>query len=375
MKDQPGKLDVCSARPGLFPPLALVVAALAASPTLADETAWPRTVTDVNGHRVTLDAPSERSAPLPPPLGTFGVAISGGIERVVTVHPWSQSVMQAGALHDYFPEVADIPTGAIGAGFMPNVEELLVADPDMVFQVGFVGDDVLEPIAAVGLPFLTINVTPNDDARDWIPMMGQIYGEEQRARAILDWRDMVQAQIAEALAELAPEDRPTVAHLAAYGEQLRVVGGTHFRSWQIGMAGGVNVAADIDYGSQWISPEQLLVWDPEIILLHAFQADLVPRMLYDDPLLQDLTAVRERRVYAFPVGGDRWEAPVAESPLGWMWLSELLHPDIFDWNLRAEIAAAHELLYGQVPSEDAYARMLRVSANSGSEGYDRYLDH
>lgn len=362
-------------RPSPFRSFAIAIAALAASSAVADEGAWPRTVTDVNGYRVTLDAPSERSAPLPPPLGTFAVAISGGTERVVTAHPWSQSVMENGALHDYFPKVDEIPTGAIGAGFMPNVEELLAADPDMVFQVGFVGDDVLEPIAAVGLPFLTIDVTPNDDARDWIPMMGQIYGEEERAQAILDWRDAVQAQITGALEGLAPEDRPTVAHLSAYGEQLRIVGGTHFRSWQIEMAGGVNVAADIDHGSQWIGPEQLLVWDPDIILLNAFQGDLVPRMLYDDPLLQDLTAVREHRVYAFPVGGDRWEAPVAESPLGWMWLSELLHPEIFDWNLRAEIAAAHELLYGHTPSEDAFARMLRVSANNESQDYDRYLDH
>nr|WP_163502169.1 ABC transporter substrate-binding protein [Halomonas socia] len=321
-----------------------------------------------------LDAPAQRSAPLPPPLGTFAVAISGGTERVVTVHPWSQAVMQAGALHDYFPGVTDIPTGAIDAGFMPNIEELLASAPDLVFQVGFLGEDVLQPIAAAGLPFLTIDVTPNDDARDWIAMLGEVYGEEAHAKAILEWRDAVQAQIVEALAELTTEDRPTVAHVSGYGEQLRVVGGTHYRSWQIEMAGGMNVASDIAHHSQAIGPEQLLVWDPDIILLHAFQADLVPQMLYDDPLLQDLTAVRERRVYAFPVGGDRWEAPVAESPLGWMWLSELLHPEIFAWDLRAEISAAHELLYGHTPSEGAYARMLRVSANEGSEGHDRYRD-
>ncbi|MEM7721102.1 MAG: ABC transporter substrate-binding protein [Pseudomonadota bacterium] len=355
--------------------LGLMLLLLLPRPAMAED-GWPRTITDVNGYSVTLNAPSQRSAPLPPPLGTFGVAIPGAAERVVTVHPWSQTVMMQGTLYDYFPEVADIPTGAIGAGFVPNIEELLATDPDVVFQVGFMGQDVLDPIAAVGLPYLTINVTPRDDARDWIPMMGQVYGEEARAQAILDSRDAVQAQITEALADLPEADRPSVAHISAYGEQLRVVGGTHFRSWQIEMTGGVNVGADIEHRSQQINPEQLLAWDPDIILLHAFRGDEVtPQMIFDDPLLQDLSAVQTRQVYAFPVGGDRWEAPVAESPLGWMWLSELLHPEIFDWNIEAEIAAAHELLYGQTPRPEAYAQMLRVHLNEGSAGYDRYLDH
>ena len=353
----------------LLPFIALTVSNL----SLADN--WPRTITDANGYSVKLAAPSQRSAPLPPPLGTFAVAISGGIDRIATVHPWSQSVMEEGSLNNYFPGIAKLSTGAIDAGFMPNVEELLAVDPDVVFQVGFMGDDVLKPITAVGLPLLTINVTAQDDARDWIHMMGQVYGEETRAQQILDWRDTVQAEITEALKGLPLDKRPRVAHLSAYGEQLRIVGGKHFRSWQIEMTGGENVAAEIDSSSQWINHEQLLVWDPDIILLNAFQADLVPQMLYDDPLLQDLTAVRERRVYAFPVGGDRWEAPVAESPLGWMWLSELMHPEIFDWDLQKEISTAHQLLYHHMPSQDAFPRILRVEANKGSKGYDRYLDH
>ena len=104
---------------------------------------WPRTITDVNGYSVTLAGPSVRSAPLPPPLGTFAVAISGGIERIATVHPFSKSVMKAGSLNHYFPGVANLSTAAIDSGFIPNVEELLVVNPDLVFQVGFVGEEML----------------------------------------------------------------------------------------------------------------------------------------------------------------------------------------------------------------------------------------
>ena len=330
------------------------------------------TVTDVNGFSVTLTEPSQRSAPLPPPLGTFAIAIPGDADHLVTAHPWSKAVMMLGSLAGYFPSLADLPTGAVGGGFAPNIEELLATDPDLVFQVGFIGDDVLAPIIAAGLPVLTINVTANDDAMDWIPMMGAAYGVEDRADWILSWRKETLASITQTLAGLGDEDRPTVAHLARYGDALRVVGGGHFRSWQIEAMGGVNVASEVPQRSAEISAEQLIAWDPEIILLNAFQPDLMPQMVYDDPVLQSLAAVRERRVYAFPVGGDRWEAPVAESPLGWMWLSELLHPDRFRWDYTAEITAAHEMLYGQTPPPNAIGRMLKLDANQGSTGYERF---
>lgn len=330
------------------------------------------TVTDVNGFSVTLTEPSQRSAPLPPPLGTFAIAIPGDADHLVTAHPWSKSVMMQGSLAGYFPSLAELPTGAVGGGFVPNIEELLATDPDLVFQVGFIGDDVLAPIIAAGLPVLTINVTANDDAMDWIPMMGAAYGVEDRADRILSWRQETLASITRILADLSDEDRPTVAHLARYGDALRVVGGGHFRSWQIEAMGGVNVASDVRQRSAEISAEQLIAWDPEILLLNAFQPDLTPQMVYNDPVLQSLRAVRERRVYAFPVGGDRWEAPVAESPLGWMWLSELLHPDRFRWDDTAEITAAHEMLYGQAPSPGAIGQILKLDANQGSTGYERF---
>ncbi|WP_375568835.1 ABC transporter substrate-binding protein [Ahrensia marina] len=350
----------------------VLAAAALAGATLGKADDAPVTITDVNGNTVTLAAPSVRSAPLPPPLGTFAIAIPGDADHLVAAHPWSKAVMMQGSLSGYFPNLVDLPTGAIGGGFVPNIEELLATDPDLVFQVGFMGEDVLAPIMATGLPVLTINVTANDDAVDWIPMMGAAYGVEDRAQTILSWRQNTLASITETLADLPDEGRPTVAHLARYGDALRVVGGGHFRSWQIEAMGGVNVAAEVPQRSAEISAEQLIVWDPDVILLNAFQPELTPQMVYDNPVLQSLTAVRERQIYAFPVGGDRWEAPVAESPLGWMWLSELLHPDRFQWDYTAEITSAHQLLYGHAPEAGDIARMLRIDANQNSAGYERF---
>ncbi len=353
---------------------AVACASLLAAPVAAED-GWPREITDVNGYSVTLDAPAQRTAVLPPPLGTFAVSLAEGPERIMSVHPWTRAIYDLGILPEYYPEIRDIPARGIGQGFAPNIEELLELNPDMIFYVGFVGEDKIRILEESGLPFLTINVNAADDAHDWIPMMGAVYGSDEKAARMLEWRKEVEAGIREKLAGLADADRPKVAHINSYGEQLRVVGAKHFRSWQIELAGGVNVASDVAQYSAQINAEQLFEWDPDIILLHTFDPDLTPQKLFDDPVLNGLRAVREGRVYGFPIGADRWEAPVAESPLAWMWLAELFHPELFDWDFPAEIRSAHEFLFGHTPGDGAAAVMLRAKDNAESAGYDRFLDH
>ena len=169
---------------------------------------------------------------------------------------------------------------------------------------------------------------------------------------------------------LRPDQRPGVLYLARYAPQLRASGaGTSFDD-DIRLAGGRNVAAAIGNG-QTINIEQLMAWAPDVILLNNFEPGLTPAMLYQDPLFADIPAVRNHRVYKIPAGGYLWDPPSQESPLYWQWLSQLLHPDRFDWPLRDHIAQAYTRLYGHVPDAADIDTVLHVRQNQGATGYDR----
>ena len=71
--------------------------------------------------------------------------------------------------------------------------------------------------------------------------------------------------------------------------------------------------------------EQVLRWDPEVILLGNFDPAM-PQDIYSDPVWQNISAVRSRRVYKVPLGGYRWDPPGQESPLMWHWLSDIAFP-------------------------------------------------
>jgi len=118
--------------------------------------------------------------------------------------------------------------------------------------------------------------------------------------------------------------------------------------------------------------EQIFKYNPEVIILNSFESDLGPRDLCDDPLWAEVSAIRNKRVYRVPIGVYYWDTPNHESPLWWMWLSELLHPEIFSWDLREEIHNAYGLIYGRTPDDEQIDKILHVSQNGGSAHYARF---
>lgn len=122
-----------------------------------------------------------------------------------------------------------------------------------------------------------------------------------------------------------------------------------------------------------VSEEQIIAWDPQIILLNGFESELTPQDIYGNPKLADVSAVRDHRVYKIPLGGYRWDPPNQESPLMWKWLAMLFHPERFGWDLRNEIKENYLWIYGKVPTEEQIDGILRKTMNSEAAGYDRFL--
>ena len=80
--------------------------------------------------------------------------------------------------------------------------------------------------------------------------------------------------------------------------------------------------------------------------------------------------IPNRRVYKMPLGGYRWDPPNQESPLTWLWLSMVLHPDKFDWDMADRINKSYEFIYGQSVDSDDVANILRMDMNADAANYD-----
>lgn len=354
-----------AARPALRCAAAALVTGAMAAPAA---TAEPLTLTDQSGRTVALDGPAERIATIPIPAASMLVAVDGGTNRLAAMHPLSKTALLEGVLGEFFPEARDIPSEIVGQGFMPNVEELLAVSPDLVFQWAHQGDDIVEPLINAGLPVATFHYGTEDLTRGWLEIMAAATGEPERAGRFIDWRERTLGEIEAATSGLADADRPRVLYFLRYLSDLRIAGSGTYNDYYIGLAGGINPASG-EEGWRTVNPEQVIAWDPEVILLNGFEEELSPQDVYDNPLYAGLTAVQDRRVYKVPLGGYRWDPPNQESPLMWLWLTELLHPERMDRPLRREIADAYEWIYGTRPSEAQIDAILRLPMNGDAAHY------
>ena len=123
----------------------------------------------------------------------------------------------------------------------------------------------------------------------------------------------------------------------------------------IDIAGGINVAKDLPVGtSGWggidVSKEQIIEWNPDVILVHAGTKEddgkhgSIDGILHD-PALQSVNAVKNKRVYGTKGWDTGWDP--ATGLCECYYLAKLFYPDLFtDLNVEKECNEILKEFYG-----------------------------
>ena len=152
--------------------------------------------------------------------------------------------------------------------------------------------------------------------------------------------------------KLAGAETPTV-YLAGNSSLLSTAGDAMYQSDMIRLAGGVNAAAGIT-DTYWaeISYEQLLIWNPDYIVL-ASDADYTVEDVLADPNLTDCAAVTKGQVCQLPGKAEAWDSPVPSGILGAVWLAGVLHPEaVTEEEVADVIDDYYETFYDFIYSEN-----------------------
>ncbi len=348
--------------------LAALCLGLMAMPATAEEIV----VTDHEKRTVTLSEPAERVVTIPMPMASSVISLDGSAEKLVGLNPLSLTAIREGILGKIFPDALSISDAVTGTDFMPNVEALAAVDPDLVIQWGGRGPEIVDPITNAGLNTLLIKYGTEELTREYMTMVANAIDRPERIAELVAWRDAVQAEIEAKVAGISEDERPSVLYLGRSLSDITASGSEgNYNAWYISLAGGRNAAEELS-GSISINREQIAQWDPDVILLNSFEPQLDVSWVYDDPILSLTKAAQERRVYKMPLGGYRWDPPNQESPLTWMWLAELLHPDVFDYDLRAEMKTAYATLYNYEPTDEDIDGILWMAQQGDASGYDQF---
>lgn len=301
----------CAAAP---PPASEASPPEASVPTAPSQPAVPASVVDHLGRTVAIPQTSERIV-----SGyyiTTSLLIALGLEdRVAGVEAKADSrpVYALAA-----PEFLELPN--VGTAKEFDLEGCLALEPDLVILPVKLKDSV-KTLEEMGVTVLAVN--PEDDTllRETIEMVAAATKTAERAGALLDELDRRADAL---LLKRAVHSALPGVYFGGNSSLLSTAGSKMYQNSLISLAGGVNVAAEIE-DAYWatISYEQLLAYDPDVIVL-APGAVYTKEEVLSDPKLAGLSAVRTGRIHRMPDAFEAWDSPVPSSILGAEWLYSLL---------------------------------------------------
>ncbi|NUS91592.1 MAG: ABC transporter substrate-binding protein [Nocardia sp.] len=326
-------------------------------------------IVDQRGETVALDGPAAKVAFTVMPAPSIFAAVDRSYDRIVGINQSTLVANKGGMFATMFPESAESAVVA-GNDFVPNVETLLQLDPDVVVQWGDRGPDVTAPIEAAGFPVVGLKYGTQDDLEQWITLFAQIAGKPERGQQLVDWQRTEQTEMRDRVAA-QPGPRPKAMILSRAGDTYSTTSPKGYDGFQFDLVGADLVTKGFVSDAGQVSPEQILAWNPEVIMLSGFDAS-TPADIYADPRLASVSAVQNKRVYKTPLGGYRWQVPSAESPLMWQWMHQILYPGAPDGKFRAEIRAAFDDLFAYRISDEEIDQVLRFDLNKDAADYDQF---
>lgn len=233
----------------------MLVASCNHSGNQANKQSGNDTVTDDYGRTIVVPAEPQRVVSLSPAVTEIIYAL--GAEDVLVGRT---------DFCEYPPEAADIPS--IGGISNLNIEKILSLDPDLVISGSMVGKKVTDQMDQMGVPMVCVIEKPRFEALyDNITAIGRLVGKEREADSLNAlMHQSVNALDTNTIEQSNNQALPKVYYVVGFGAGGNfTAGGNTFINDIIRMAGGRNIAEDIDGWSY--SLEALVKEDPDYIIV------------------------------------------------------------------------------------------------------------
>ncbi len=322
-------------------PLSLVGLLLLVLPLQARE------IVDMVGRRVNVPDTITRVVAVTPP-GTYLVyAIDPLLLAGLNFSLWDSERKYTVPAYQHLPVIG----GMMGQGKTLNREILFKVKPDIILFWAWKDDAMnnkfLGSLAALPFPVVAVRMDSIFDYPAALAFAGNLLGRQKRGEELKNYA-LETVDAAHKIASAIPESAKVRVYYAEGTDGLSTDRAQSIHTELIPLAGGINVhqGAELDhYGMEKISMEQLLLYNPDVILVKepAFFA-----AIFTDPRWQNLKAVRNKRVYQIPYEPFNWfdRPPSFMRLLGIKWLLNRLHPDLYSVDMVKETRAFYHLFLG-----------------------------
>ena len=321
---------------------------------LAPRMAQAAAVTDGAGRAVPVPAKVERVFPAGPPAAIFLYTLAPelllGWPRANRPEEREFLLPTVGAR----PEVGRIT----GRGNTANLETVLALKPDLILDVGSVSPTYISLAERVqeqtGIPYALLDGRFDGSAQAY-RTLGALIGQPAQGEEFARYTERIMAVITGRIAAVPKAARPRI-YYARGPRGLETGLGGSINVETIEML-AVNVAGETRGGLATVSIEQVLLWNPDVII--TIDQDFAASVR-SDPAWAPVKAVRDSRVHLSPKLPFGWVdfPPSVNRLIGLRWLAKILYPDAFPEDLRAATREFYGRFYHVTPNDRQIDRVL-----------------
>ena len=285
-------------------------------PTDTASSPVPLKIADGLDREIILDEPAQRIVSLAPSNTEILFAIGAG-----------EQVLARDEFSDFPTQASDLPS--VGGGFGDyNLEAIVALQPDLVLAAEINTPEQVKALEDLGLTvFFLPNPTSLEEMYQNLVTVAMLTGHSDDADELVeDLRDRVTKVEEEIHSSI---DRPAVFYEldATDPSAPWTAGAGTFINTLIVMAGGENIATDLEGDYLQISVEELLVRDPQVILLGDAAYGVSPESVKERIGWSNINALSNDRIYSFD--DNLVSRPGPRLVDGLEQLAMLIHPEVY----------------------------------------------
>ena len=238
------------------------------------------------------------------------------------------------------PELIELPN--VGTAKEFDLEGCIALEPDLVI-LPIKLKEAAASLEELEIPTILVNPESREDLAQMTQLLADALNCGEKEDALSVFIENTEKYLTDSL---TGAEAPTV-YLAGNSDFLSTAGSLMYQSDLIELAGGVNVAAEIQ-DTYWaeVSYEQVLAWNPAYIIL-ASDASYTVEDVLADPALAGCAAVETGNVYQMPAAAEAWDSPVPGGVLGALWMASKLHPELVEEeSVNESVTGFYEVFYG-----------------------------
>ena len=261
----------------------------------------------------------------------------------------------------------DLPN--FGMGDAVNYEAVIAANPTIAINSGKINDTMVSDCDALseslGIPVVAVDNELNNSAEAF-RFMGELLGVEDHAEELAQYAEQVFTDI-NVLSDI-PEEKKVSVYFGNGEDSLETAPRGSQHAQILDAINAVNVA-DLELGDGsrvQISAEQLLAWDPDVIVVNGEpKADKSGSSAAEDilsnPDYASLKSVQDQKVYGTPNAPFSWvDRPAGPNRLiGMRWFSALIYPEYIKCDINEEIHKFFDLFYHVDLSDEQLENVLK----------------